>query len=78
MKTPNTKLNAHQINESHLGPDGTPVQARQMAEILTAMGYPSEYNSAQGVSTALKNQPGDDVEIPEAVWQEALAAEFGI
>lgn len=62
----------HQINETHLGTDGTPEQARQMAEILTSMGYPSEYSSMQGVSTALKNQPGDDVEIPEAVWHEVL------
>jgi hypothetical protein len=63
----------HQINESHLGTEGTPEQARQMAEILTAMGYPSEYNSMQGVSTARKNQPGEDIEIPESVWMAALA-----
>ena len=62
----------HQINETHLGTDGTPEQAVQMASILTEMGYPSEYNSMQGVSTALRNQPGDDVEIPDVVWQKAL------
>lgn len=62
----------HQINESHLGTDGTPEQARQMAEILTSMSYPSEYNSMQGVSAALKTQPGEDIEIPDSVWMAAL------
>lgn len=63
----------HQINETHLGTDGTPEQAVQMASILTEMGYPSEYNSTQGVRTGLRDAETDNtVEIPDAVWQAAL------
>ncbi len=62
-----------QINESHLGTDATPDEARRMADILTGMGYPSEYNAMQGVSTRLANQENeDDGEIPETVWMAAL------
>ncbi len=65
-----TDTTIHQINETHLGTDATPEEAQDMAKILTKMGYHSEYNSMQGVSTSLP----DGCEIPDAVWNEALAA----
>ncbi len=63
----------HQINETHLGTDATPEDARTMAEILTKMGYPSEYTSTSGGRTSLRDEENDeDVEIPQTVWNDAL------
>lgn len=69
------KNTIHPINESHLGTDGTPDQARRMAEILTAMGYPSQYCGAQGIRTSLLDpETGEEIEIPDDVWNNALHA----
>lgn len=63
----------HQINEFDVGPDATPEQAKQMAEILTAAGYPTEYISTQGAeSEELADSEEPDAEIPEEVWAKAL------
>lgn len=63
----------HQINETHLGTEATPEEAQRIAAILTEMGYPSEYNAMQGVSTRTQDpETGEDIDIPEGVWSEAL------
>jgi len=61
-----------QINETHLGTDATPADAIRLAEILTNMGYESEYNSTQGVTTGYQTDNGDAVNIPDSVWNLAL------
>jgi hypothetical protein len=66
------QTNKFQINETHLGTDATPEHAQQMAEILTAMGYESEYNSMQGVTCGYSTDQGDSVNIPDSAWFDAL------
>lgn len=66
-------MKTHQINETHLGTDATPDQARALAERLTKLGFPSEYNSTQGISSALIDpETGAKTEIPDDVWFAAL------
>lgn len=66
-------MHTHQINESHLGTEATPAQARRMAASLTKLGYPSEYNGTHGVSSRITDQEtGEVTEIPDIVWTEAL------
>lgn len=68
-----TKNPTHQINETHLGTDATPTEAQRLAEILTVMGYPSEYNSTQGVSSRLRDPETDELtEIPAEVFEAAM------
>lgn len=67
----------HQINEEMLGTDATPEQAQAMAERLTALGYPSEYNAAQGIGLRQPNDPetGEPIEIPDGIWFDCLPAD---
>ena len=65
-------MKTHQINESHLGTDATPDDARAIAAILTTAGYPSEYSSTQGIPTATTGDDGELIEIPDDVWFAAL------
>ena len=62
----------HQINETHLGTEATQADATRLAKILTGMGYPSEYSSAQG-STRRADENGETIEIPDAAWFAAMA-----
>jgi len=63
----------YRINETHLGTDATPEEARDMADILTTMGYPSKYTSTSGGRTSLRDEENDeDIEIPDNVWSVAL------
>lgn len=73
---PKLNMNAsHQINESHLGTNATPEDARFVADFLTENGCPSEYNPAQGVSSRVTDpESGEQIEIPETLWQSALAS----
>ena len=62
----------HLINETHLGTDATPEQARSHAGFLTAAGYPSEYTSTQGTRPLCDPETGEEIEIPMSVWMECL------
>jgi hypothetical protein len=63
----------HQINETHIGDTCTPDEAREVARNLTRLGYPSEYNAASGVASYLVDDDGEQIEIPQSVWDEALS-----
>lgn len=71
---PTKKMQSHkfQINENHLGSDATPADAIRLAEILTDMGYESEYNPTQGVKTGYSTDQGDSINIPDSAWDRAL------
>lgn len=65
----------HQINETHIADTCTPEEAQEVARNLTRLGYPSEYNSTQGVASYLTDpESGDLIEIPQQVWDEALSS----
>lgn len=61
----------HQINESHIGPDATPNDAQRVAARLTALGYPCEYNPAQGASGAGASAVYGIAAEPFALFQSA-------
>jgi hypothetical protein len=65
-----------QINESHLGTDANATDAEAFAKILTAMGYESEYNPMQGVTTGYQTNNGSAVNIPDSVWAIAMTQLF--
>lgn len=66
----------HQINETHVGTSATAEDAKHLAVILTRMGYPSEYNPMQGVSSDIADENGEAVEIPQSMWDKALTSAF--
>ena len=68
------KTKIHQINETHIGDICTPDEAKEVAAVLTKIGYPSEYTSMQGVrSSVTDDETGDEIEIPQDAWDEALS-----
>ena len=72
---PMTATQIHQINETHLGSSATPEQAQALAAELTRRGWPAEYCPEQGVPSYLRDeQTGDQIDIPDAVWSDAMAS----
>lgn len=70
-----TATQIHQINETHLGSSATPEQAQALAAELTRRGWPAEYCPEQGVPSYLRDeQTGDQIDIPDAVWSDAMAS----
>jgi len=67
----------HQINETHISDNCTPEQAQEVVRNLNHLGYPSEYNGMQGVSSYLTDEAGEKIEIPQHIWDEALSTLIG-
>jgi hypothetical protein len=62
----------HQINETHIGDNTTPEEAKAVVEALQKLGVDCEYTPLIGGPSYIIDEDGERVDIDQRTWDEAL------